>query len=135
MIGNNDGPYKIGYTSNIDQRLESMHIGSPDDFVLHASRDVENKQEAMDCERNAHRMLAEYRIRGEWFRCKLAAASKAIKADYVCRLRRPTYTELQNVIYKLARNLPVDSNVIETPQFTAIANNSHKSNWMRRYNR
>jgi len=74
--------FKIGKSKKTTRRLDSMQVGCPDELRLHTELEV---PDMMSAERTIHRMLAEYRVRGEWF--------------------APPEDELQAAI-EAARNLP-----------------------------
>jgi hypothetical protein len=65
FIGAEDGPVKIGVTTNASQRLESLQTGCPYPVrllaIIHAGRSLE---------RAYHRYFDQHRLSGEWFdRC------------------------------------------------------------------
>lgn len=62
FVGGDDGPVKIGITTNSAQRLQHMQTGSPVELkvlaVVPAGRSLE---------RAYHSYFERHRIRGEWF--------------------------------------------------------------------
>lgn len=60
--------FKIGHANDLDRRKSSMQTANPRPlltvFVLGPFLD---RDEAEDVESQAHSLLAEYRVRGEWF--------------------------------------------------------------------
>jgi hypothetical protein len=59
------GLYKIGYASKVESRLHSMQSGNPYEIKHIFSRKVWNPK---DAESRLHKMLSEYKIKGEWFK-------------------------------------------------------------------
>ena len=61
-----DGQYvKIGITSNVKERLMSMQVGSPRKLrLLDSWQSIDPRKE----ERQIHRLLRPYHVRGEWFK-------------------------------------------------------------------
>ena len=55
--------FKIGYTTNLEERLLSLQIGNPDLLVVYKT--FENVIQRKETE--LHQMFAQYHIRGEWF--------------------------------------------------------------------
>ena len=65
---NESAYFKIGHANDLDRRKSSMQTANPRPlrtvFVLGPFLD---RDEAEDVESQAHSLLAEYRVRGEWF--------------------------------------------------------------------
>lgn len=59
------GFYKIGYAYDVKSRINSMQAGSP--FILNHifSEKVWNPR---DAESRLHKILSDYKVRGEWFK-------------------------------------------------------------------
>ena len=55
--------FKIGYTTNLSERLISLQIGTPDLLVVYKTIENATKKK----EKQLHRLFAKYHIRGEWF--------------------------------------------------------------------
>jgi hypothetical protein len=80
FIGTDDEFIKIGFTTNLLDRVRSLSTGSPRDFRVHLV--VRGDR---DDERELHRRFAAYHVRGEWFRfteaiVKFIADRKAVDA-------------------------------------------------------
>lgn len=56
------GPVKIGYTSDLQRRLTALQIGSPIKL-----RTLATFAGGKELEASIHRLLADYRLEGEWF--------------------------------------------------------------------
>lgn len=55
--------FKIGYTTNLSERLLTLQIGTPDLLVVYKT--IENVTTLKEAE--LHRLFSQYHIRGEWF--------------------------------------------------------------------
>ena len=55
--------FKIGYTTNLAERLLTLQIGTPDLLVVYKT--IENVTTLKEAE--LHRLFSQYHIRGEWF--------------------------------------------------------------------
>ena len=55
--------FKIGYTTNLADRLQTLQIGTPDLLVVYKT--IKNVTQAK--EKQLHQLFAPYHIRGEWF--------------------------------------------------------------------
>tara|TARA_R110002012_G_scaffold69173_2_gene179151 strand:+ start:413 stop:778 length:366 start_codon:yes stop_codon:yes gene_type:complete len=66
--------YKIGYTTNLKQRLKSIQMYSPITITVTASTKANCK-----FEKYLHRKYNEYNVRGEWFELPPNILKKAIK--------------------------------------------------------
>jgi hypothetical protein len=64
QLGDN-GPIKFGYASNVYKRMAQMQVSHHEVLHLRACEEVGDDLKA---ERMIHENLAQYRIRGEWFR-------------------------------------------------------------------
>lgn len=62
-----DGPIKIGHTTNVPSRLESLQTGCHEELQLLGTVPGGQKRE-----RQIHQQFAAARIRGEWFRATSA---------------------------------------------------------------
>ncbi len=61
----NDKKYKVGVTSDINQRLKSLQTGNPEKIILEY---IDVRIEPTKAERYLHRTLHKYRQQGEWFK-------------------------------------------------------------------
>jgi hypothetical protein len=77
VIGEKDGPYKIGIADNTENRLSSLQTSNPRKLEVFLSVDVD-KRAARDAERIAHAHVAKTAIRGEWFSCPLEIAIESV---------------------------------------------------------
>lgn len=66
------GPIKIGWTENVDHRIDHLQLASPERLILRASLRGDR-----DLERKIHQYFSEHRIRGEWFEAKPVLAALA----------------------------------------------------------
>ena len=57
-----DGPIKIGYTSNLKKRLESMQVGNSKELNVLGTYSGGRKEESY-----LHSLFAIAQIRGEWY--------------------------------------------------------------------
>jgi hypothetical protein len=57
-----EGPIKVGFTNNVAERLRGLQTASPVDLVLWAVIPG-----TLTCEAAWHDVLADERVRGEWF--------------------------------------------------------------------
>ncbi len=81
VIGPANGPYKIGFTSNLKKRLGALQNASPLDMIVHHQVQVTDIYAARDVEAAAHAKLASYRLRGEWFSCEVNTACEAVASN------------------------------------------------------
>lgn len=58
---------KIGYTKNLPSRLVNIQTNVPFPLQHIASWGVASRQDAVELEYQAHKRVADKRIRGEWF--------------------------------------------------------------------
>lgn len=77
VIGPLLGPMKIGIAHDVGKRLIGIQTSSPADLIIHYH--VEVGPTARAVEAAAHRDLAAYRLRGEWFDVPVSEAKAAIK--------------------------------------------------------
>ena len=71
---NNLSMFKIGYSTNLNKRLESLQIGNP--FLLCVYKTIENVSRKI--ETHLHQFFSDKHIRGEWFAITLDMI------DFVC---------------------------------------------------
>lgn len=76
IIGPDGGPYKIGRSRELDRRLEGLQTGNPLKLKLFFSVEPDIPQIV---ELAAQGFLYEHRLIGEWFKCDLAQAKRAIE--------------------------------------------------------
>ena len=72
------GLVKIGRTNSLRSRLTTLQMGSPSrlrliDYIIY--------NDHLSAEKEWHRRLARYRVRGEWFRIPPEELSNAIEAE------------------------------------------------------
>lgn len=68
--------YKIGFSTDIGSRIASMQTGSP--FPLELIHEFEG---TLSNEKAVHKMLASYRLHGEWFELTESALSFVMSLD------------------------------------------------------
>lgn len=85
IIGPEDGPYKIGLSGNVYERIEEIQATSPVKLFLLGARKLDSRFDAVGFERQVHSALKEHRMHNEWFNCELAAAKLAIRAKLAPR--------------------------------------------------
>lgn len=79
VIGQADGPLKIGVSSDVEKRRKSLQTASHKDFlIIHLSRPMRRK-DAFAVERDSHQQLAAHAVGGEWFSCTAEEARCAIE--------------------------------------------------------
>ena len=61
---------KIGYTNNIESRLETVQTSCPYNVVVICVFPYQTEIAAREMEISLHRRFAKFRVRGEWFRAK-----------------------------------------------------------------
>ena len=61
------GPYKIGVSHDVDNRMMFLQIGNPEKLYKIAAIDFQTMGRAKVVERQLHKMYKRARIRGEWF--------------------------------------------------------------------
>lgn len=77
VIGPLNGPFKIGYSRDVQSRLASLQIGSPVELKIHYHADA-GIRGGRCVENYAHWLLRSHRRHGEWFSCLLGVACEAI---------------------------------------------------------
>jgi citrate lyase gamma subunit len=69
--------FKVGISTNVEQRLYDIQAGMPLPVALVNSFDQENAREV---ERTIHQILDKHRVRGEWFQIDNDTAIQAFMA-------------------------------------------------------
>jgi Meiotically up-regulated gene 113 len=64
QAGGADGPVKIGYSGDVEKRLEALKTGNHLELTLRLKHEHDR---AFDLERALHAELAVHRLEGEWF--------------------------------------------------------------------
>lgn len=77
VIGPRFGPRKIGFASDVQKRLATLQSSNPAELIIQYRIDVGGQ--ARDVEFEAHRLLQDRRLRGEWFNVTLDDAIGAIE--------------------------------------------------------
>ena len=72
------GRVKIGYASNVEQRLSTLRTASPLEL-----RVVKVWQASAALEKRLHEALAEHRVRGEWFACSVTDEAVRLMDEWV----------------------------------------------------
>lgn len=75
VIGGNDAPYKVGFTSSLPDRMKTLQTAHP--YPLRAIATAETSNAAA-YERHVHTILSAYRLSGEWFQCGLEVILAAV---------------------------------------------------------
>ena len=67
IVGEPEGPVKIGYTKDLRSRIGAIKTGYPHpmDFIEHM--EMPPKEDGLSIERAMHSALKDHRLRGEWF--------------------------------------------------------------------
>jgi predicted GIY-YIG superfamily endonuclease len=78
IIGGADKPVKIGYAKNVNERLQSLQTGSPQELYVFDQFDRLTLKEARAIERAVHKHFASKRLKGEWFDIGSDEARQAI---------------------------------------------------------
>jgi len=73
-----DAAMKIGVSLNPEERLEELQTGNHLELRLIASFYCGSQKKSMRVEKDLHRILSKWHIRGEWFRPNLAKAVKVM---------------------------------------------------------
>ena len=74
----NEGPIKIGFTTNLARRIAQLNTGSSARLVIIASMPAGRAYE-----RHLHRRLAAHRLHGEWFAdCDEVRATMQVASDF-----------------------------------------------------
>lgn len=77
-IGSEDGPVKVGITSNLLSRLRSLQNGSASKLDLIWVFTAHRRQEALDLERWFHENHVGCRLEGEWFNITAEEAAESL---------------------------------------------------------
>ena len=95
-----EGPIKVGITSNQKTRLADLQVASPVElFILgwwHC-----NDDDARLIEESTHCLLKDLRLRGEWFDADIAKVRRAVE-EAINRTGTDTLEKLQNDILLIA---------------------------------
>jgi hypothetical protein len=67
VIGQKNGPVKIGVTTSVDGRLSSIKTGCPFPIKVWFLYPCFDRDEAIRKEKMLHDDLAQFRLEGEWF--------------------------------------------------------------------
>ena len=78
VIGPAAGPYKIGFSRNVPQRLRDLQAASPAPLRVHFLQVCATLHPRL-VESRAHEILDAHRQHGEWFACPLGAAIGSIR--------------------------------------------------------
>lgn len=70
------GFYKIGVTSNLQNRLRAFQVGNPFEFKV---RLLKNCEDCRCVERELHKTFESVRVRGEWFKLNEFDLDRAIQ--------------------------------------------------------
>lgn len=81
---------KVGYTSNIENRLNVLQTGNPETLEVLVKIVCATKAEAIEWEREWHFQLRGAHIRGEWFKRKEAMKLFKRKSKMSRKPRRNT---------------------------------------------
>jgi predicted GIY-YIG superfamily endonuclease len=81
-IGREEGPVKIGITSNLVSRLSSLNTASSFPLRLIYAQPCKDQQHATMHEASCHRYHEEKRLNGEWFDVDADAAIEAIQSGF-----------------------------------------------------
>lgn len=73
---------KIGMASDINRRLATLQSNCPMPITVDMQKVFPSRLYAIMAEMEAHRLLAEYRIHGEWFTAKPHLARRVVRAVY-----------------------------------------------------
>ena len=96
--GKNKTYLKIGYTQNLEERLKAYNTHSAE-FEL-----VNSMEGGSELESFAHKLLAEYNIKGEWFKedPMVYYVWELTKQEYKIRKQEKTIEELENNLSTLS---------------------------------
>lgn len=64
-------PIKIGYTSDIFNRLSQMEVSTPDELVVIRIIQTDSIETAKSLELHLHDTFRDFKIKGEWFELNL----------------------------------------------------------------
>jgi len=76
IIGPKDGPFKVGSTGRVRKRLDALQTAHPVPLAVHAQWEHPTPRIV---ELEAHEILKDFRMRGEWFSCSLHKASLGVE--------------------------------------------------------
>lgn len=71
-------PVKIGYAKDMTKRLAALQVGSPVELTVWGDISKLRRHEAQNIEREAHKLLSDRHVRGEWFDISAEEATDAI---------------------------------------------------------
>lgn len=74
-----NGPQKIGVARDVDRRIGHIQIGCPLPLVINYRLRMD-RDSAFQTERQAHNLLKDYRMKGEWFKVTPEMAAKVVRA-------------------------------------------------------
>lgn len=77
VIVDGKGRLKVGVSQNVQRRLQAIQLTNP--LRLWVSATWARPADAFAVESEAHRLLARYRMTGEWFRVGRGVAVKAVE--------------------------------------------------------
>jgi len=80
VIGPKCGPYKIGYASDLRQRLQNLQIGNHQKLIIHYKA---RTKDPVTVERLIHNELILHHIRGEWFACHRSVAIAMVQRHVI----------------------------------------------------
>lgn len=80
-IGSEDGPVKVGITTNLLSRLRSLQNGSATKLELIWVYTAYHRQEALEMERAFFEVHADVRLEGEWFDISADLASESLETQ------------------------------------------------------
>jgi predicted GIY-YIG superfamily endonuclease len=78
-IGSEEGPVKVGITTNLGSRLRSLQNGSATRLDLIWVYTFWDREAAISHERSFHDVCAEHRLEGEWFDITAAIAAEVLE--------------------------------------------------------
>ena len=76
VIGDPEGPQKVGVANDVTKRLASLQTGNPRPLACASFFEIQN--DAGEVERYAHWLLRDQKVRGEWFNVTPAEAASAV---------------------------------------------------------
>lgn len=78
IIGRDDGPVKIGVSHDPPKRLATLQSGCPFRLSLLHQVKARNVDHAYTMEHQCHRLYADHRLVGEWFKIDADTARSAV---------------------------------------------------------
>ena len=93
-----DGPIKIGYTSNLKKRLGDLQVGNPFPLVILGAVAYESEKAAAEKEAYYHKKFKRDNMRGEWFQPRVSKA-----AEVVALLERSYIQQREKVVPDLTK--------------------------------